>query len=56
MLVAIAVTWARQAARNQKARVLTRVMAVLAASTTSRMLARPLGMSVHHYMNYSVTH
>ena len=56
VLVAIAVTWARQAARNQKARVLTRVMAVLAASTTSRMLARPLGMSVHHYMNYSVTH
>ena len=56
MLVAIAVTWARQAARNQKARVLTRVMAVLAASTTSRMLARLLGMSVHHYMNYSVTH
>ena len=56
VLVAIAVTWARQAARNQKARVLTRVMAVLAASTISRMLAHPLGMSVHHYMNYSVTH
>ena len=56
VLVAIAVTWARQAARNQKACVLTRVMAVLAASTTSRMLARLLGMSVQHYMNYSVTH
>jgi len=56
VLVAIAVTWACQAARNQKARVLTRVMAVLAASTTSRMLARLLGMSVHHYMNYSVPH
>jgi hypothetical protein len=50
------VTWARQAAWNQKTRVLTHVMAVLAASTTSHMLARPLGMSVHHYMNYSVTH
>ena len=48
MLVAIDVTWARQAARNQKARVLTLVMAVLAASTTSRMLAHLLGMSVHH--------
>jgi len=56
VLVAIAMTWACQAARNQKARVLTRVMAVLAASTTSRMLARLLGMSVHHYMIYSVTH
>jgi len=56
VLVAIDVTWARQAARNQKVRVLTRVMAVLAASTTSRMLARLLGMSVHHYMNYSVPH
>jgi hypothetical protein len=55
VLVVIAVTWARQAARNQKERVLTRVMAVLAASTTSRILTRPLGMSVHHYMNYSVT-
>ena len=56
VLVAIAVTWACQAARNQKARVLTRVMVVLAASPTSCMLARLLGISVHHYMNYSVTH